>query len=142
MNELALFNNLFDGFDEDGLLMPSFSLKKAFNLPKTDVKEDEKAYTLEMDLPGKTEKDVNVELNNNVLTISSANEDKKEEKSGKKDNKWIIKERSWSKFSRSFTLPEDVDPEKLAATVKNGILTVTMPRKESTTPKKIAIKVE
>ena len=42
MNELALFNNLFDGFDEDGLLMPSFSLKKAFNLPKTDVKEDEK----------------------------------------------------------------------------------------------------
>lgn len=142
MNELALFNNLFDGFDEDGLLMPSFSLKKALNLPKTDVKEDEKSYTLEMDLPGKTEKDVNVELNNNVLTISSANEDKKEEKSAKKDNKWIIRERSWSKFSRSFTLPEDVDSEKLAATVKNGILTVTMPRKESTSPKKIAIKVE
>ena len=142
MNELALFNNLFDGFDEDGLLMPSFSLKKALNLPKTDVKEDEKSYTLEMDLPGKTEKDVNVELNNNVLTISSANEDKKEEKSAKKENKWIIRERSWSKFSRSFTLPEDVDSEKLAATVKNGILTVTMPRKESTSPKKIAIKVE
>lgn len=143
MNELALFNNLFDGFGNDDFILPSFNFKKAFQAPKVDVKEDENAYTLEMDLPGKTDKDVKIELNNTVLTISSEKESKKEEKSDKKsEGKWIIRERSYAQFSRSFTLPDDVDAEKLAASVKNGILTVTMPRKALATPKRIAITVE
>lgn len=141
MNELALFNNLFDGFEDDGFLMPSFNVKKAFQTPKVDVKQTENAYILDMDLPGKTEKDVDIELNNKVLTISSVQEDKKEEKSDKKSkDKWILKERSYSHFSRSFTLPEDVDSEKLTATCKNGTLTVTMPRVPATQPKRIEIK--
>ncbi len=143
MNELALFHNLFDDFGDDGFLMPSFNVKKVFQSPKVDVKEDEKAYTLEMDLPGKTEKDVNVELNRNVLTISSVKEEKKEDKSDKKDkDKWLVRERVYSQFSRSFTLPEDVDAENLSASVKNGVLTVSMPRKAVATPKRIAITAE
>ena len=139
MNELALFNSLFDDMD-DGLSFPTFNFRKAFQTPRVDIKENEKSYVLEMDMPGKTEKDVNIELNNNVLTISSVKEDKKEEKSSKKeDGKWLIKERSYSSFSRSFTLPDDVDSDKLAASVKNGILTVTMPRKEIAAAKHIAI---
>lgn len=140
MNELALFNTLFDDFADDGLLMPSFKLKKAFYAPKVDVKENSSAYTLEMDLPGMTEKDVNIELDHSVLTISSVQEDKKEEKKDDKSGeKWLLKERTYSKFSRSFTLPEDVDGENLGATVKNGVLTVTMPRKALSAPKRIAI---
>ena len=147
MNELALFNNLFDGFEDDYML-PSFNIKKVFQGPKVDVKEGKDAYTLEMDLPGKTEKDVDIELNHNVLTISSemksAKEEKKEEKAEKQEEKkdetkWLIRERSFSKFTRSFTLPEDVDGENLSANVKNGVLTVTMPRRTPITPKKIAI---
>ena len=143
MNELALFNDLFNGFDDD-FAMPSFTLKKAFTAPKVDVKEEKDAYTLEMDLPGKTEKDVNIELNHNVLTISSETktekEEKKEEKAEAKEaGKYLIKERSYSKFARSFTLPDDVDSENLTAKVTNGILTVTMPRKALAAPRKIAI---
>ncbi len=148
MNELALFNDLFDGFD-DGYLLPSFNLKRACQTPKVDVKESKDAYTLQMDLPGKTDKDVNIELNRNVLTISSetcdeckkdAKDAKKEEKEQKKDEeKYLLHERSYMKFSRSFTLPEDVNSEKLSATVKNGVLTVTMPRAAKAEPKKIAI---
>ena len=97
-----------------------------------------------MDLPGKTDKDVNIELNHNVLTISSETktekEEKKEEKAEAKEaGKYLIKERSYSKFSRSFTLPEDVDYENLTAKVTNGILTVKMPRKALAAPRKIAI---
>lgn len=144
MNELSLFNNLFDGFGDDGYLMPSFNFKKAFAGPKVDVKEDKDSYTLEMDLPGKTEKDINIELNRNVLTISSIHksekENAKEEQKLEKDGaKYLIRERSYCEFSRSFTLPEDVDFEKLSAKVSNGILAVTMPRKALEEPKKISI---
>ena len=143
MNELALFNDLFDGFGDDGFLMPSFNYKKVF-APKVDVKEEKDEYSMEMDLPGKTEKDINIEFKNNVLTISSESKSEKEEKKEEKaeaktEGKYLIKERSYSKFSRSFTLPEDVDSENLSAKVTNGVLTVTMPRKAIATPKRIAI---
>lgn len=146
MNELALFNDLFDDFGDDNYMMPSINLKKVFQAPKVDIKEHKDAYTLTMDLPGKTDKDVNIELNNNVLTISSEKtedkkEAKKEEKGEKKDDgKWLVKERSYHKFSRSFSLPDDVEADKVNAEVKNGVLTVNMPRKSLPAPKHIAIK--
>ena len=144
MNDLSLFNDFFNGFGDDGYtiptLMPTFNYKKMFQMPKVDVKEDKDTYTLTMDLPGKTEKDVDIELNQNVLTISSNEEVKKEEKSDEKSEaKWLIRERSVSSFKRSFTIPEDVDCEKLSASVKDGILTVAMPRKALAQPKRIPI---
>lgn len=148
MNDLTLFNDLFDGFDED-FFFPTLALNKAVANPKVDVKEDKDAYTLEMDLPGKTDKDVEIELKDNVLTISSetksAKEEKKDEKNEmkaekKEGTKWLIKERRYSKFSRSFTLPNDIDSEKISANVKDGVLVVTMPRHESQQPKRIEIK--
>ncbi len=142
MNELALFNDLFDDFGDDNFMMPSINLKKVFQAPKVDVKENKDSYTLEMDLPGKTDKDVNIELNNNVLTISSEKSEEKEDKKAEKkdEGKWLVKERSYHKFSRSFTLPNDVEADKVSAEVKNGVLTVSMPRKALPTPKRIAIK--
>lgn len=146
MNELTLFNDLFDDLGFGGYSYPSYTSRKALLSPKVDVKEDDKQYTMEMDLPGKTEKDVNIELDKNVLTISSemksANEvcnKEKSEKEEKKAPKYIIRERTYSSFSRSFTLPDDVDSEKLTASVKDGILKVVMPRKEAQQPKKISI---
>ena len=140
MNDLALFNDLLNDFGDDGYTMPAFSYKKMFHMPKVDVKENKENYTLTMDMPGKTDKDVDIELNQNVLTVSSKDEVKKEEKSDKKDEaKWLIRERTVSSFKRSFTLPDDVDSEKLTANVKNGVLTVSMPRKALAQPKHIAI---
>lgn len=144
MNDLTLFNDLFDDFGDDNYILPYYSLRKAVQSPKVDIIEDKDNYTLQMDLPGKTEKDIDLELNHNILTISSVNQTEKEEKSdekkAKKDgNKYLIKERSFYKFSRSFTLPEDVDSEKISADCKDGILSVKMPRKPAASPKRIAI---
>ena len=142
MNDLTLFNDMFDDMIDDGFMMPSFSYRKV--LPRVDVKEEKDSYELDMDLPGKTEKDVDIELKNNVLTVSSVKqtekEEKKDDKKDKKENgKWIIKERTYSQFSRSFTLPEDVESSKISASVKDGVLCIKMPRKALAEAKKIAI---
>ena len=141
MNELSLFNNFFDNALSDA--MPDFNFEHSFNMPKVDVKESKDAYTMEMDLPGMTEKDVNVELDHNVLTISSHHEENKEQKNDKNEKKdegkWLIRERRVSEFSRRFTLPNDVNGEQVAASFKNGVLTVNIPRKALAAPKRIAI---
>ena len=87
MNELALFNDLFDGFEDDGYLIPSFNFRKAIATPKVDVKEEKDSYLLEMDLPGKTDNDINIELDRNVLTISSQTKSEKEEKTENEKDK-------------------------------------------------------
>lgn len=150
MNELSLFNELFDGLTDEGYMMPSFSLKKVYS-PKADVIAKKDSYTLEMDLPGKSEKDISIELDRNVLTISSVKEESTQTESKTEDAdksetpkeaaKYLLRERSICSFTRSFTLPEDVDGEKISAKVNNGILSVTMPRKPLSSPKRISISV-
>ena len=141
MNELSLFNTLFDN-TFDTAVLPEFNFHATCASPKVDVKETKDKYLLEMDLPGRTEKDVNIELNGSVLTISSVKEEKKEEKSDKNANgKWLIRERRTYEFSRQFTLPEDVNGEQITANFKNGVLGIELPRKALPEAKKIAIKV-
>lgn len=136
MNELSLFNSLFNGaFDNQ---MQDFGFGTGMSVPKVDVTQNDDSYKLEMDLPGRTEKDVNLELDHNVLTISSVKEEVKETDE-KNKQKWLIKERRTSSFTRRFTLPDDIDAEKVAATFKNGVLNVVIPRKALAAPKRIAI---
>ena len=139
MNELTLFNSLFNGEVGSLLNMPVYP--RTVFLPKVDVKEDSEAYTMEMDLPGRSEKDVDIELDNNTLTISSKQEERNEAKETENEehSRWLIRERRVSSFKRSFTLPEDVNLDALKASFKNGILSVKLPRRALPQPKKIAI---
>ena len=117
MNELSLFNSLFDNAFDCG--MPDLTWKTA-RLPKVDVKENKDCYSLQMDLPGATEKDVDIEIDHGVMTISSVKTAEKEEKNEKKEEgKWLIRERVQSQFARRFTLPDDVDESKVSASFKN-----------------------
>ena len=140
MNELSLFDSLFNNTMDN--VFDGYSYRTTM-VPKVDVKETENAYSLDMARPGRTENDVNIELDHNTLTISSKKEETTEKSEGTEKNnnsgKWLIRERRTSEFSRSFRLPEDVDNENVKATFKNGILNVMMPRKALATPKRIAI---
>lgn len=136
MNELSLLNSLFNDIMDNS---NSYGVYSTYANPKVDVKENENSYILEMELPGKTEKDVDIELNHGNLTISSKDEEVKDEKKDSKNEKYILKERKISKFERRFALPKDVDSEKISANFKNGILTVNMLKKPETSSKKIAI---
>lgn len=136
MNELSLLNSLFNDIMDNS---NSYGVYSNYANPRVDVKENENSYILEMELPGKTEKDVDIELNHGNLTISSKDEEVKDEKKDSKNEKYILKERKISKFERRFALPKDVDSEKISANFKNGILTVNMMKKPETSSKKIAI---
>lgn len=135
MNELALFNSLFNNSLMDDAL--NFNYKNVL-APKVDITEDANAYTLSMELPGRTQNDVNIEINAGTLTISSKDEEQKEEK----EMKYLVRERRAVSFSRSFSLPDDVSEDETAASFKNGILTVTLKRRAAPEPKKISIKCE
>ena len=154
MNELSLLDSLFDNFD--GVYGGNY---RGSCVPKVDVMETKGAYTLDMELPGRNENDVDIQLDRNVLTISSKKAEKIEKKAekcdehdaGKNDKnekaeksdepKWLLRERKVCGFSRSFSLPNDANGEEISASFKNGILTVVIPRKAVNVPKRIEIKV-
>ena len=95
-------------------------------IPMTDVYETENALVVKADLPGLTKKDVSVKVKGNNLEI---NGEKKSEKEEKKRN-YHVSERYYGKFYRSFVLPDYVDKSKVSATFENGVLEVSIPKKE------------
>lgn len=105
-------------------------------VPPVDLREENDKLVLEMELPGLKKDDVEISLENNVLTIKG---ERKFEKEEKKENFHKI-ERSYGKFSRSFSLPTTVKPDGIDASLKDGILTVYLPFAEEAKPKKISIK--
>lgn len=140
MNDFSMLNSLFDDVF-GGNSAPAVMCRAGFTTPKVDVFEEDNAYTLEMELPGRSEDDINIELDHDNLTIASKEEEKetKEEKKEKKSKKYLLNERRSSSFVRRFSLPQDVDAESIGASFKNGILTVSMKKKEIAAPKQIAV---
>jgi len=106
--------------------------------PAVDIVESEKAYEITVELPGMDEKKIEVKVADGNLTIKGEKQEEKEEK--KKD--YYLHERKFGSFERSFEVPDTVDPEKIEATFKKGLLTVTLPKKaEAQKPaKKIEVK--
>ena len=104
-------------------------------MPAVDIRETEEAYEVAAELPGMSKKDINITLEDNVLTLSG---ERRFEKESEKDNYHRI-ERAYGSFSRSFTLGHGVDSEGVKAAFKDGVLTITVPKREESKPRKIAI---
>lgn len=100
-------------------------------LPAVNIKESEKNFELELAIPGQKRDDFNVEIDDNVLTISMETQ---VEDDSVTDN-YTRKEFSYSSFSRSFTLPETIDETKIDASYRDGILKVLLPKREEALPK-------
>lgn len=103
--------------------------------PRTDVSETDDRYMLRMDIPGLSKKDLNIELRDDTLTISG------ERKSEHEENGESIRrvERSYGRFFRSFTLPHASDKDKVKARMDEGVLTIEVPKREESRPRKIDI---
>ena len=140
--------NLFDDFDSwfsdpvekrfFGKKNPLYG-KHAKNMMKTDVKETDSGYEVDIDLPGFKKDEINVQLDNGYLSISVAKGLDKEEK---KEGKYIRKERYAGSMSRSFYVGEDLTEEDIHAKFENGILRLDVPKKEAKaveTKKRVAI---
>ncbi|MBS0274005.1 MAG: Hsp20/alpha crystallin family protein [Proteobacteria bacterium] len=141
-------DRLFDTFDNISLRSP-FS-GSAFNFapfgqtmaplhaPAVDIAEKDKEYEITAELPGIDEKDIEVSLANGGLVIRGHEEEQKEER--KKD--YFLSERQYGTFERYFGIPEGIDTDRIAASFKNGVLTVTLPKSAGmqASEKKIAVK--
>jgi len=106
--------------------------------PAVDIYETDNAIVLKAELPGMTEKDIELTVDRNLLTIKG---ERQFENEVNKDNYHRV-ERAYGSFMRSFQLPATVDTTKVQAEQKNGILTITLPKKEEEKPKKINIKIK
>lgn len=126
------FDRIFSNFWD----LPVATYGKS-RIPSVDIRENEDAYIIEAELPGYGEEDVQVSVDDHVLHIQSKREEKKEEE--KKE--YLVRERTFSSFSRSFSLPEHVDEEHISGEFKNGILTLTIPKSEEKKPKRIEVKL-
>jgi HSP20 family protein len=129
MRELMRWNS----FPE--LAAPWPMLDEAAFAPDFDVKETKESFVFTADLPGVAEKDLQVQLSENRLTISGKRESEKTEQ----NETYYASERSYGSFSRTFTLPEGIDSDKVHAELKHGVLSVLVPKRPEALPKKINV---
>src|SRR5215470_9725794 len=128
-------NRLFqDSFGREGR---EEALATAGFAPAVDVYEDEHKITLKIEVPGIDEKDIDVRVDNNTLTVHG---ERKFEKEEKEENYRRI-ERQYGSFTRSFTLPQTVDAENVSANYEKGVLKITLPKKAEAKPKQIKVNV-
>ena len=114
----SVFNDLFD---------TDFMPKANATAPAINVKENDKAYTVELAAPGMTKEDFNVHINdegNLIIKMEKKNENKEEDKSAR----YLRREFSYTRFEQTLILPDDVKKEDIAARVENGVLTVELPK--------------
>ena len=133
-------NDLFENFWKDPFSFPSTN--KVFQemgfSPSIDVKEDENSYHVSAELPGLSEKDVQVNFEDNVLSIKGEKKNEVE----KKEKGSYYSERSYRSFYRSIPFPKNIDSDKIDATFRNGVLEVTLGKKQVAEDKKTRIEVK
>ena len=120
-------------FDDSSLV------RRVTNLPAVNITENEDHYTVALAAPGLKKDDFKIDIDGNIINISSEKEETKEQE----DKKYNRKEYSYTSFQRSFTMPEDVKQDAIDARYQDGVLTVTLPRTEAkklTVAKTITVK--
>ena len=145
-NALSDFDRYFESFFGDSIFNPS--LRTCSQLPAVDVRETEKAYVMDMELPGYDEKDIEIHVDGSSLSIASKQEETRDakEKDPAEDlaskggfGTWILRERRVSSFSRSFKLPENANPEEVRAEFKNGVLSMEIQKRAEAQKRMIKI---
>ena len=124
------------GWDPFAEMMPSFGRELNGFVPRFEVKESKDAYLFKADLPGVEDKDLELTLTGNRLTVSG----KREAEVRDEKDTWYAYERSYGTFTRSFTLPDGADIDHAEADLKNGVLTVSVPKRPESQPRKISLK--
>lgn len=129
----ATWPGLFDPFRNFGSRLAEWVA------PASEASTDGQDYTISVELPGVEEKDISVEAHEGVVSIKGEKKTEREEKG----ETWFFSERQYGSFSRSFRLPPDADEDKVAADLKNGVLTIRVPKRkepEAKGAKKVQIK--
>ncbi|MEM7816784.1 MAG: Hsp20/alpha crystallin family protein [Candidatus Aenigmatarchaeota archaeon] len=135
---LDLQKEISNFFDASFETLPTKISQEATWLPSLDISEDKNNLIIKVDVPGVKQDDIDISISGDVLTIKG--ERKKEEET--KDKNYYRRERFYGVFSRSLTLPNYVDTNKVEANYKDGVLEIVLPKTESAKPKQIKVKVK
>ena len=127
-NDQNWFPTLFNDFFDNDFWMTS--TKKNVTAPAVNVIDEEKEYKVEVAAPGMTKEDFQIKLDNDNNLIIALEKKNKNEEHDKKTNKYLRREFSYSKFQQAFTLPDDVEKDKITAKMTDGVLTIDIPKKE------------
>lgn len=131
-------DRLFEGFGQPSASLFNFGGRPdATPLPAVEVSHDEKSYTLTAELPGLTEKDVDISVADGVLRIAA----EKKEEDERKDKGLLFSERRYGSFERQIALPADVDQNGITAQFKDGLLTVTLAKDQQTAARSRKIEI-
>lgn len=130
-------NRFFDDNSTRDVFMNPWKMKWG-QVPSVNVKETKENYTIELAAPGMEKSDFKIEMENDALIIST----QKQEEKKNEGERYSRVEFRYSNFKRSFSIPEDVDVEKIAASYENGILNIALPKKEVTVSKDTTKKIE
>lgn len=133
-SDLDDVSNRLSRFFDDSFFNP---MREGRWLPPVSVSETSDELMMTAELPGMSEDDISIDLENNVLTISGQKNEVREE--GDEERRYHVYERSFGEFNRSFTLPRTVDPNKIQARYDNGVLTVKLPKVAEAKGRKIEI---
>lgn len=138
MSNLTRFNRLFGDSFFDDFFQP-LSQTRGDKMPAIDVHESDEQYLIRADLPGIKKEDIQVRLENGILSISAeSTQEEKEEK----DGKLIRQERHYGRFVRQLSVGTDVDPQLIKASFADGVLSLALPKVKEETPKSVAITVK
>jgi HSP20 family protein len=130
------FDDLFNEFSK-GFWVKPFALPAEAELKmKLDVKEDEKGYVVQAEVPGVKKEDIQIDIDGNVVSVRAEVKKEKEEKKGEKT---VYSERSYGMVSRSFSLPVEVDEKAAKAEYKDGVLNLALPKKANGGGKRITV---
>lgn len=120
--------NFFDDFFGRNIMSDFFNNNVKTTLPTANIVENEKDFQVELAVPGYDKKDFSIQLNENVLTIKG--ETKSEKEDTKSNKQYTRKEHYYASFERHFTLPDTVKVESIEASYENGLLKITLPKKD------------
>lgn len=129
--ELNFFDSVLDDF-----AVPNLYSKDTQWLPKIDISENEKAFSVRAEVPGIDKKDIDITVSDGLLTIKG---EKKHENEDEGES-FHRRESSYGSFTRSFRLSSDIENEKIEANYKNGVLTIVLPKTLAPEPKRIEVK--
>ena len=137
-SETPTITRLFEDFFNDFPFSSSLPKARETWMPSVDILEKDGSFIVRAELPGMTEKDIELKLEGNTLTLKG---ERKMEKADDKTNYHRV-ESFYGSFTRSFRLPDTVDAEKISADYRNGVLTITIPQKPEVRPREIPVSVQ
>ena len=131
----SVMQDMLRGWDPFRQMAPVPSEQGGGFIPQFDVKETKDGYLFKADLPGVKESDLDISLSGNTLTVSGKRESEKRDEA----DTWYMYERNYGTFTRTFTLPESADANAVRAEMRDGVLTLMLPKRPEMQPRKIMI---